>query len=180
MHKFSNALFVAVFLFMATVAVPAAAQQSAVVVGVVDTDKVDRESKAGKSIRNQFEKLKKKFEDDVKAQLKSFDEQRKKLAGQQASMPPEEFENKKNELNKKGAEIEKSLAEKQRKLEVDTGKARGKIFDAMAGVVQEIAKEKGMTLIVTRSAALVYDSNYEITAEVLKRLDAKLPSLKVQ
>lgn len=180
MHKVPTAVFIAVFLLLAAVSAPAQSQQSAVVVGVVDTDKVDRESKAGKSIRAQFDKLKKKFEDDVNAKLKAFREEEKKLVAQRSSLSAEEFDKKKNELNKKGDEIEKSLAEKQRKLESDTAKARAKIFETMAAVVQDIAKQRGMTLVVTRAAALVYDSNYEITAEVLKGVDQKLPSLKVQ
>jgi Skp family chaperone for outer membrane proteins len=180
MHKVPGLLLVAFVALMMAISTPASSQQSAVVVGVVDTDKVDRESKAGKSIRAQLEKLKKKFEDEVTAQLKSFREQEKKLVDQRSSLSAEEFEKKKNELNKKGNEIEKALAEKQRKLEVDAAKARAKIYETMAVIVQDIAKERGMTLVVTRASALVYDANYEITAEVLKKLDAKLPSLKVQ
>lgn len=180
MHKISSVLFVAIFLLLSAVSAPAQSQQAAVVVGIVDTDKVDRESKAGKSIRAQFDKLKKKFEDGVNAKLKAFREEEKKLIAQKGSLSAEEFEKKKNELNKKGDEIQKSLADQQRKLESDTAKARGKIFDTMAVVVQEVAKQHGMTLVVTRAAALVYDSNYEITDEVLKGLDKKLPSLQVQ
>lgn len=180
MYKIPAAVFFAVFLLLTAVSSPVQAQQAAVVVGVVDTEKVDRESKAGKSIRSQFDKLKKKFEDDVNAKLKGFREEEKKLVAQRSSLSAEEFEKKKNELNKKGDEIEKSLAEKQRKLESDTGKARARIFETMAAVVQDIAKKRGMTLVVTRAAALVYDSNYDITAEVLEGVNKKLPSLNVQ
>jgi len=43
-----------------------------------------------------------------------------------------------------------------------------------------MAKEKGFTLAIPSSQVLYYDSSLEISDEVLKRLNEKLPSLTVK
>ena len=47
-------------------------------------------------------------------------------------------------------------------------------------IAADVAKERGLTLVVQKGATLVYDSNAEITDAVLQKLDAKLPSMKLQ
>lgn len=157
-----------------------AQQQAPVVVGVVDVEKVVRESKAGKSIKAELKKQQDAFEAEVAKQRKSFGVLEKKLVEQRDTLSKEEFEKKKSELNKQGGEIEKKLTDRLRGVDDKASKARNKVYDTMASITQDVAKARGLTLVVTRAAAIVYDANYEITEEVLQKLDAKLPSLKLQ
>ena len=157
-----------------------AQQQAPVVVGIVDVEKIARDSKAGKSIKAELKRQRDAFEAEVAKQQKSFDALGKKLLEQKDTLSKEDLEKKKNEINKQRSEIEKKLGDRLRTVDEKANKARNKVFDTMAQITQDVAKARGMTLVVTRAAALVYDANYEITDEVMQKLDAKLPSVKLQ
>jgi Skp family chaperone for outer membrane proteins len=150
------------------------------IVGVVDVEKVLRESKAGKSIKAQYDKQRDAFKAEVNKQLKAFRDQEKKLLAQKDKLSPEEFNKKTADLNNQGKETEATLAQRERQLDENTSKAQATIFENLRVVTRDVAAARGMTLVVTKTAALVYSPSYEITAEVLKALDAKLPSVKLQ
>lgn len=161
---------------------PVLAQQqpTPIVVGVVDVDQIMRDSKVGKSIRSQFDQQKKAFEDEVAKQRKAYADAKQKLLDQKDKLPDDQLRKKAEELNKQADETEKKLGQRQRNLEVSANKAQNQALKTMAQIVQEMAKARGISLVVTKAATVVYDSSYEITGEVLKKLDAKLPTIKLQ
>jgi outer membrane protein len=177
-----TAALAALLMLSVGVSTPAPAQQEPVpaVVGVLDVELVLRDSKAGKSIRAQYDKQRDAFKAEVNKQLKAFRDQEKKLVAQKDKLSAEEFEKKTAELNKQGKDTEKTLAQRERQLDENASKAQATIFETMRVVTRDIATARGLTLVVTKTAALVYSPSYEITAEVLKNLDAKLPSIKLQ
>jgi outer membrane protein len=160
---------------------PAAAQQAApVVIGIVDVEQIMQDSKAAKSIRAQFDQQKKAFEAEVIKQRKLFNDAKQKLGAQQSTMTQADFQKKVDDLSKQGAQIEKNLTQRQNQLEDSVTRSRNQVFDAMRLVAADVAKDRGLTLVIQKGATLVYDASTEITDDVLKRLDAKLPSVKLQ
>jgi len=166
-------------IFSSVLMPPAARAQSAIVPAVVNVDKVVRESKAGKYLVAQIDKQKAGFKAELEKQRKVFREQEKKLLEDRANLSEEEFKKKVDELNKKGNSMEKALAEKEGQLETNFSKGRDQIFSAMELIVKDIAKERGLTLVLNRAVVLIYNAEYEITDEVMKKLDAKLPAVKL-
>jgi outer membrane protein len=161
----------------------ASAQQQSpdsVVVGVVDVDRVMQESKAGKSIKAQVAQQKNAFQAEVDRQQKLFDDAKAKLLAQRGTLKDDEFKKKADDLNKQGDQIQNNLAQRQRQLEQSLAKVRDQVEQAMELVTQDVAKAHGMTLVVNRAVVLVYNTNYDVTKEVIQKLDAKLPSVKLQ
>lgn len=155
-------------------------QSAPVVIGIVDVDLIMRDSKVGKSIKTQFDQQKKAFGADVDKQRKAYEDSKQKLLNQKSSMSEADFKKKAEDLNKQADEAEKTLGQRQRKLETSAGKAQNQALQTMAQLVRELATARGMTLVITKSAAVVFDGKYEITAEVMQKLDAKMPSVKLQ
>jgi outer membrane protein len=150
------------------------------IVGVVDWDLVMNESKAGKSARGQLEKQAAAFKEEYKKQRKAFDASEAKLQAQQKSLSDAELKQKVDELNAQGAKIEKALSQQDKALDANYKKAREQIGTALTGVVSDIAKKRGLTLVLKKSDVVVFAQEYDITDDAMKQLDAKLPSIKLQ
>jgi outer membrane protein len=164
-------------------AAPASGQSAApppAVVGVVDYDLVMNESKAGKSARTQLEKQLAAYKAEFKKQRKAFDDANAKLGAQQSSLSQEDLKKKIDELNAQGAKAEKALAQQEKALDANYENARKQIGAALGKVVAEIAKKRGLTLVLKRSDVLVFAKEYDLTDEAMKQLDAKMPSIKLQ
>jgi Skp family chaperone for outer membrane proteins len=160
---------------------PASAQQQVpVVVGVVDAEGLLQDSKAGQSLKAQAEKTQKSIKSDFDKQQKQFDDDARKLVQQKDTLSAEDLQKKKEELRQRGDQQTKALNERQRLLDVNINKGRDQIVRAMVDAVKDVAKAHGLTLVVSRSGTPYFDSSYDVTPEVKQKLDAKLPSLKLQ
>ncbi len=159
---------------------PAAAQsQPPLAVGVVDFEGIMNNSKAGKSIKSQFDKQKAAFAADIEKQQKAFKDSEAKLLAQRASMSAEEFQKKAGELNKQGAGIEKTFAQRHDKLEASVGKALQQVRDSLVAIVRDIATARKLTLVVDRRTTVFTTAAYDFTDEAMQKLDAKLQTVKL-
>lgn len=183
MHRVlrSFALTAALLILAAPSLSSALAQsQPAIVVGVVDFDLIMRESKAGKSLKGQFDKQREAFESEYQKQRDAFRDSEKKLMDQKASMAEGEFKKKVDELQAQGDKIEKSLTQRKRALETSLNKALGQVQKAALQIITEIAKKQSMTLVLNKSNIILSADAYDFTAEAMQKLDVKMPSVKLQ
>ena len=159
---------------------PAFAQsQPGIVIGVVDFDLIMKESKAGKSVKSQYDKQRSAFNADLKQKRKAFKDQAQKLGAQRGTLPPDEFAKKVDELNAKGNAFEKSLAQTKQALDANLNRAVGEIRSALLEIIADIAKKRALTLVLSKGYVILAADVYDLTDESMKGLDAKLPSVKL-
>jgi outer membrane protein len=159
---------------------PAVAQsQPGIVIGVVDFDLIMKESKAGKSVKSQYDKQRSAFNADLKQKRKAFEDQNQKLGAQRSTLPADELAKKVDELNAKGKAFEKSLAQTKQALDANLNKAVGQIRSALLEIIADIAKKRALTLALNKSDVFLAADAYEFTDEAMKELNAKLPSVKL-
>jgi len=180
-----RSLFVAVILAIATLgvagSVPVSAQQPVpITVGVVDADGIVQDSKAFKSLTAQAEKTAKQIRADFDKQQKQFDDDGRALVQQQDTLSADDLQKKKIELRQRADRQTAALNARQRALEQSVAKGRVQIVQALADVVKDVAAARGLTVVITRSVTPYFDPSYDISQEVKRKLDAKLPSLKLQ
>ncbi len=166
-------------------AVPALAE---VKVGIVDLQKILKTSVAGKAAQKKFETLRKEKEAQVVARETDLAKREKSLLAAR-----EEIEKAAQETGGKPTEELKQKAmafqEQVRKLEVDAkdfDKRKRKIVDELAAKegellkpiednikakIDAIAKERGLSLVLSRQVAVYVNEALDITAEVIKRCD---------
>jgi Skp family chaperone for outer membrane proteins len=161
---------------------PASAQQqpAPITVGVVDADGIVQDSKAFKSLTAQAEKTQKQIKSDFDKQQKQFDDDGRALVQQKDTLSADDLQKKKVELRQRADRQTAALNVRQRNLEQSVTKSRVQIVQAMADVVKDVAAARGLTFVVARSITPYFDPSYDISQEVKRRLDAKLPSLKLQ
>ena len=159
---------------------PASAQQQpAVAVGVVNADKIIQDCKAGKSLKAQADQRQKAIKADFDKQQKLFDDAAQKLVAQKDSLSPEDLLKKKEDLRRQGDLASKSLNDRQHDLDRSIAKTQDQIVQALVDVVKDVAKAHGLTLVVSRSVTPYFDASYDISPEVMQKLNDKLPSIKL-
>jgi outer membrane protein len=157
---------------------PAIAQsQPKVVMGVVDFELIMKESKAGKSVKSQYDKQISAFNAKLEQKRKAFKDEARKLNAKQSTLPGDEFKRKVGELDAQRKATEKSLVQAKQALDIKLTTAVGQIRSTLLEIVAEIAKKRALTLVLTKSHIIVSADAYDLTDESMKKLDATLPSV---
>lgn len=97
------------------------------------------------------------------------------LARDQALMSQTQLDSKNAELEKKVNEFQKKAAEAQKALMEEQNKLGSEILKPVEGIIAAVAKDKKVSAVFERrqSGLLYVDPGVDLTAEVIKRLDAK-------
>ena len=69
--------------------------------------------------------------------------------------------------------------ERRRQLDQVASAAFNEVRAAMIQVLNELSEVRGFNLVVPTSGLLLFSPQIDITADVLSRLDVKLPNIKV-
>ncbi len=180
-RRYPVAVTIAAWMIAASLPVLAADPPPAqsIVVVVVDTQRVLEESKAGKTIQSQmqqqvstYQKNISKQDQDLSAAQQDLQRQQAILAQDAFALKVKEFDQRVNEARKRAQEAQQNLSESQRA-------AIGKVEYAMLQVVADLAKERGANLVLNKSTVVMFDTHFDVSDEVIKRLDDKLPAVTV-
>ena len=177
---FTAALVGAVgFSAIAAAQTPAAALTPPTV-AVVDQQRVLVESAAGRSIQAQLEVESRKFRDQytrLEDELKTAEND---IVRQRAVLSPEAMNEKQQELQRKRAEDQRIIQERQEALTKGQKDAVDVVGDNMRDIIQQISAERHIGMVLNKGVVLsMADKNMDITDDVVQRLNTKLPSVAV-
>lgn len=142
-------------------------------IGVVDFQRVLRESKGGKAAKAEIENKGKSVESSLVNKGKSLEAEKKKLESEAMVMNADARENKAREFKIKVMDfqaLQKKSAEDFKEYEV--GVIR-KVQKDVFGLVETIGKRDNYTLILEKSAALYNPGGIDITDQLIKMYDKK-------
>lgn len=171
---FKTFLFAAAFMVLA---VPAARAELSL--AVVDVNQILSDSKAAKSIQNQVEAQRKKFLKEIEGEENKLREEQKKIEKQSADLSKEDLAKKAQEFETKRLEARKLLHGRKAALDNAYGEGMKVLSNTIYDVVEKISEEKGYDLVITRQNVVVGASSLDITAEVMDKLNAALPDVKL-
>jgi Skp family chaperone for outer membrane proteins len=138
-----------------------------------------RESKAAKSITKQLEKQRSTMMKELSKQESDLRAARAEIERQRSILSPDAFSAKAKEWEQKWVQLDHTAQSKRKSLDYTRAAASNKVIEAIAKVSSEIALERNATLVLPKEAVVLVDKSLEITDEVLKRLDQKLPTVAV-
>lgn len=171
------AIVAAVFYF-ACAAIPASAQ-GLPGVAVIDVQRLQREAAASKSVKAQIEKQYAVHQQEITKQENEVRSAEQELTRQRTLISPEAFAERRRQFEQKVANLQRDVQNRKREMDKSQLAAQRIIEQALAGVVEQIVTERKLTLVLRRDQTVFAAPEFEITDEVLKRLNAKLPSVKV-
>jgi Skp family chaperone for outer membrane proteins len=146
---------------------------------VVDYQALLQNSKAAKMVRSQIEQKRGEYTKEISHQEEVLRAERDALQRQQASLSPEALNQKGRDFQQKVNELERNVQGKRQALEKSNGDALQKIQEQMLKIIADIAKQRKANLVFQRADLVLFDQGFDVTDEVLQKLDEEMPALTV-
>jgi Skp family chaperone for outer membrane proteins len=178
--KMRKALLAGLAMLTLIVPVVARAEAPPVSVAVIDIQQLLTESKAGKNIQDQLEKKKAAFLTIIGQEESKLREDEKTLSDQRASLSKEDFAKKANEFETKLNDTRRSAQDQKKALEESAVKALATLRDEIIAITKAISTEKGYSLIIAKQSVVLSDASYDITNEVMDRLNKKISEIPLE
>jgi outer membrane protein len=160
--------------------VPVSAQKlPPAVAAVIDYQRILRDAAAARSIREQIEVRRMAYQEEISREEKRLHEADKAFAKQRSLLTADAFAEKRREFEEDVAAVQRLVQERRRALDGVSAAALNEVKTALIDVVTGIAEERGFNLVLPSSDVLFFARKIDLTDEVLAKLDAKLPDVKV-
>lgn len=144
---------------------------------------VIRESKAGGSLRQQIDAQREKFQSEIQAGQATLEKARTELAQQQGVLAPNAFAKKRQEYQNQAEQLQQKVQSRKRALDQMRQQGTGQIEKVLREILAGIVKERGYDLVLHHDpkagAVIMFNKALDITPEVIQKLDAQLPGIKV-
>jgi len=147
---------------------------------VVDVQALLQNSKAAKMVRGQIEQKRNEYTKEISGEEEKLRAERDALQRQQASLSPDALNQKGREFQQKVNDLERNVQGKRQALEKSNGDALQKIQEQMLKIIADIAKERKANLVFQRTDLVLFDQSFDVTDEVLQKLDEQMPVLTVE
>jgi outer membrane protein len=158
---------------------PAPAASPNLSILVVDVQALLQNSKSAKMVRQQIEQKRNEYAKEISQQEEALRHERDTLQRQQPSLSPEALNQKGREFQQKVNELDRSVQGKRQSLEKSNAEALENIQSVMLKIITDIAKERKANLVFQRSELVLFDQGFDVTDQVLQKLDEQLPTLTV-
>ena len=115
-----------------------------------------------------------KQENALAAEGQQLEQQR--VAGK---MSADDFQKKSQQFQEKVAALRQTAMSRRQQLQQMQVGAQSQVVTALNATVAEVAKARGVSLVLIKGAVLYNLPAFDITPEVLQKLDARLPVVKL-
>ena len=168
------------FTLFAAVSVAKSQELPAPRIGVVDVQKVLRDSKAAKSIRPAVQKMRKDFQQQVSAQERRLRQAEQELTRQRAILAPEAFSQKRRAFSEEARKAQSSVQQRRRQLDKAFNDTKNEILKNLVVVAQQVAESKNLNMLVEKRYLFISAKTMDVTKAIITRLDKRLPKLAVK
>jgi outer membrane protein len=146
---------------------------------VVDVQSLLQNSKSAKMVRGQIEQKRIEYTKEISHEEEALRAERDSLQRQQASLSPDALNKKGREFQQKVNDLDRSVQGKRQALEKSNNDALSKIQQAMLKIIADIAKQRKANLVFQRTDLVLFDRSFDVTDEVMQKLDEELPVVTV-
>ena len=151
------------------------------VVLVIDKTALLRASKAGQDISNQIRALADQAKAEIDPSGRALQAEAASLKSQAASMTPEQRQSRVAAFEQKQAAFQQMAGVKQQRVQMALAAANHDMEKAVGPILKQVMADHHGNIVIDKQAViLATDSSFDITQEVVTRLDAVLPSVKVE
>lgn len=149
------------------------------VAAVIDYQRILRDARAARAVRDQVETRRKLYQDEIAKEEQRLHELDKELARQRSILTADEFAAQRSTFESDVAGVQRMAQERRRQLDQAAAAALNEVRAAMIQVVGDLANVRGFNLVLPTSGLLLFSPKIDLTDEVLTKLDEKLPNIKV-
>ena len=147
---------------------------------VVDIQRIMRDSLAAKDLKTQLDAQKQQYQGEVDAKQDKLKKERDDLEKQKAILAKDALAQKEKSFLDEYKADQKDVQEKQVAYDNAYKSAVEVIQKNVQDIINGMATEQSFTLALPTSTLIYADKTLDITEEVLKRLDKKLPKVQLK
>ena len=161
------------------VATPAFAQAAQAQIVIVDMEEVISTSSAGKGAQSVLQGQANSLQARVKTLTEGFQKEEEALRTgfQNKTLTQQAAEAKAKDIEGRKQSAQAEISGRQRTLQASQAHVLKQIDDAAQPIITAIMREKGANIALARGATIQAANSLDITAEVVKRLNAAKPSV---
>jgi len=150
------------------------------VIAVIDIQRIMRDASAHKGARQQLEQFRNGFQAEMAKEDEKLRAEDQELMRQRSILAPEVWDQRRQAFQSKVVEVQRRVQERSQAVDKSMAGVRDQIAQQVVKILEELGGERGFNMVLDRSQMhIIIGDNIELTAEVLKRLDQRLPSVKV-
>ena len=158
---------------------PAPTGNQPVVMGVMDVQYILANAKAAKSVKAALEKQAAAYQAELAQQENAIRAADQQLQQQHATLSQADFEAKKNALGQQVEALRQKAVTRNKQLQQMENGAMTQVEQALSQATAEIAKARGLTMVLNKAMVVLNVMSYDITKEALAKLDARLSTVKL-
>jgi outer membrane protein len=148
-------------------------------IAVLDIERVRLDAAAVREIRSKLGTYLDVYRADTQKEEQEIRTAQDELAGKRAILSPDAYAEERKKLEDRLAEAQGRVQRRRQALERVNVEAMERVKQSLEAIVSEIAAERQLTLIIRKDQAVFATPSIDITDEVLKRLDQRLPSVQI-
>ncbi len=165
---------------VAMLATAPAALADAPLIATVNIQQIMRDSTAAQNVREQLDSKQKAFQAEITKKQDQLQKEKAELDKKHSVLSKDAFEEKARAFSNKVTAVQKEVQSKKSLLDNAFSRSLGDIQKVVTDSIADLAKEKGFQVAIPTSEVLYGDPKLDISDEVLKRLNQKLPKLDVK
>lgn len=177
----------ALFLGLLIFAGPASAtdvvpknRMPAPIIAIIDVQRILQESLAAKSVQKQLEGQRSKFQTEIEGEENGLRQSEQELSKSRDQIAADVYADREQQLRQRFLAVERHVQGRRKVLDQAFTDSMNSVRASLLAIVDAVAHERGVNLVLVKQQALWVDAPLDVTDEVLRRLNSKLPELAVK
>lgn len=142
-------------------------------IGLIDLEGVLRASTGAARVRELLDEQRREFQREFAAREAALQETERRLVAQRDQLDEAEFARQLAEFEAEVTQIQKEIQYRREAIDVAFQDAQSKLRDLAIQIVTELAQEKRLDLVLIRESALIFRPSFNLSDEVLLRLNER-------
>tara|TARA_A100001391_G_scaffold54816_1_gene33479 strand:- start:542 stop:1141 length:600 start_codon:yes stop_codon:yes gene_type:complete len=170
-------------VMIAGLAAPVLAQQPNI--AVMNEERVLRESAAGQHIQTRMQEIAREIDAELTAMGQPIQQETERLNAETASMTPQAIQQRPDlmqrieALNQQAQQFELARRARQQEIVQTERQAMRPIYDALGPILEAVVAERDIDILVDRANLVFASPDVDISADVISRLNAQVPTVTV-
>ena len=149
------------------------------VIGVLGIPDIMRASSAAQQVEKTIAERREKLTQDAQKEQAAWRELQQALAGQRASMTPDQIRAKEKELQDRVTNAQRGFRDRNRFMQEAAQVGLAQIERTLIQVIRQVAESRGMNLVLHRAQVALNVNEFDITDPVVQQLNKVLPSVQL-
>jgi len=149
------------------------------VIAIVDVQRILQESLAAKSVQKQLDTQRAKFQTETEAEENELRQAEQDLVKSREQLAANVYADHEQQLRQRFLLVEQNVDARRKVLDQSFTDSMNAVRSHLLQVVQAVAQERGVNLVLIKQQTLWTDPSFDVTDEVLNRLNKSLPDVAV-